>query len=311
MLSRTAENLYWTGRYMERAENLARLLDVSFRAALLPASDAGPAADWQAALDLLGITEAYKAKHGGISQDSVIVFLTLDTSHPFSIKSCVDQARENARTLRATLSVELWESLNTTWLEMKNISRQNLLEHGPRSVFDWVKERSHLFRGVAYSTLLHNDAFHFLRLGTHLERADNTARLLAAKEKSLSALPPQGGTVYYQWGAVLRSVSAFRAYTQIYRDVIDPARVAELLILKAEMPRSLRFCFDQIVGSLDMLGQGRDLECRRLAGEAQAKLRYSRAQHVEDTGVGHFLADIINRLGLMGTQIGRDFLMTV
>jgi uncharacterized alpha-E superfamily protein len=311
MLSRTAENLYWTGRYMERAENLARLLDVSFRAALLPAHEAGPAADWQAALDLLGITEAYKAKHGAISQDSVIVFLTLDTSHSSSIKACIDQARENARTLRATLSVELWESLNTTWLEMQNVSRQTLIDRGPRTVFDWVKERSHQFRGVAYSTLLHNDAFHFLRLGTHLERADNTARLLAAKEKSLGALPPRGGTVYYQWGAVLRSVSAFRAYTQIYRDVIDPLRVAELLILKAEMPRSLRFCFDQIVGSLDLLGQGRDLECKRLAGETQARLRYSRIEHLEHHGIQRFLGETLGRLGHLGTQIGRDFLMTV
>ncbi|MBF0267463.1 MAG: alpha-E domain-containing protein [Alphaproteobacteria bacterium] len=311
MLSRTAENLYWTGRYMERAENLSRLLDVSFRAALLPAADANPAADWQSALDILGITDAYKAKHGGINQDSVIVFLTLDTSHPYSIKSCIDQSRENARTLRATLSVELWESLNTTWLEMKNISRQSLLERGPRTVFDWVKERSHLFRGVAYSTLLHNDAFHFLRLGTHLERADNTSRLLQAKDRSLGALPPEGGTAYYQWGAVLRSVSAFRAYTQIYRDVIEPVRVAELLILKAEMPRSLRFCFDQITNALDALGQGRDLECRRLAGETQAKLRYSRIEHLESQGVGDFLSVILNRLNGLGVQIGRDFLMTV
>ncbi len=311
MLSRTAENLYWTGRYMERAENLARLLDVSFRAALLPAADAGPAADWQAALDLLGIKEAFHAKYGGIGQDGVIVFLTLDTSHPFSIKSCIDQARENARTLRATLSVELWESLNTTWLDMNNLSRQSLFDRGPRAVFDWVKERSHLFRGVAYSTLLHNDAFHFLRLGTHLERADNTARLLQTKERSLSALPPQSGTVYYQWGAVLRSVSAFRAYTQIYRDVIDPARVAELLILKAEMPRSLRFCFDQITGGLDILAMGRDLECRRLAGEMQARLRYSRIEHLESQGVGGFLAETLGRLNKIGIQIGRDFLMTV
>lgn len=311
MLSRTAENLYWTGRYMERAENLARLLDVSFRAALLPASEAGPAADWQAALDLLGLTEAYKAKHGGVNQNSVIVFLTLDTSHSSSIKSCIDQARENARTLRATLSVELWESLNTTWLEMQNLSRQTLIDRGPRTAFDWVKERSHLFRGVAYSTLLHNDAFHFLRLGTHLERADNTARLLAAKERSLANLPQKGGTVYYQWGAVLRSVSAFRAYTQIYRDVIDPVRVAELLILKAEMPRSLRFCFDQITSSLDHLGQNRDLECCRLAGEAQAGLRYSRIEHLENQGIGTFLNETLGRLNNLGNQIGRDFLMTV
>lgn len=311
MLSRTAENLYWTGRYMERAENLARLLDVSFRAALLPTNEAGPAGDWHTALDMLGLAEACKAKYGGINQEGVIVFLTLDASHTSSIKACIDQARENARTLRATLSVELWETLNATWLEMKNISRQTLQDKGPRSVFDWVKERSHQFRGVAYSTLLHNDAFHFLRLGTHLERADNTARLLLAKERSLANLQPSGGTAYYQWGAVLRSVSAFRAYTQIYRDVIDPIRVSELLILKAEMPRSLRFCFDQINGSLDHLGQERDLECRRLAGETQAGLRYSRIEHLERRGVNDFLKETLNRLNDLGNQIGRDFLMTV
>ncbi|MBF0168085.1 MAG: alpha-E domain-containing protein [Alphaproteobacteria bacterium] len=311
MLSRTAENLYWTGRYMERAENLARLLDVSFRAALLPAADAGPAADWQAALDMLGITEIYKTKYGNVTQDSVIVFLTLDTSHPFSIKFCIDQARENARALRATLSAELWESLNITWLEMNNITRQILASRGPRTIFDWVKERSHLFRGVAYSTLLHNDAFHFLRLGTHLERADNTARLLAAKERSLASLPPKSGTVYYQWGAVLRSVSAFRAYTLIYRDVIDPVRVAELLILKAEMPRSLRFCLDQIAASLDTLAMGRDLECRRIAMETQSRLTYSRIEHVESQGIDAFLTDTLGRVNMLGIQIGRDFLMTV
>jgi uncharacterized alpha-E superfamily protein len=312
MLSRTAENLYWTGRYIERAENLARVLDVSYRNALLDLPGSPAASEWRDALASLGSPRQFAERLHRVGETDVTRFFTVDIESPCSIKFCLRAARENSRALRAVISTEMWESINTTWLSVQNLDEQGLRERGLREFLDWVKDRSHLFRGISHSTTLHNDAFHFLRLGTFLERAESTARLLSTKYQSLADMDAEAaGTVYYAWGAVLRQASAFRAYHQTYRDVITPQRVAELLVLRLEMPRSLRYCTSQVVEHLDALATNRDLEAQRLAGELNALLRFARIDRVLAGGLHEFLGEIVRRLAALSAQISQDFLMTV
>ena len=175
-----------------------------------------------------GIAEQFAEHHSEISQDNVIHFMALDEDNPVSIKNSLHAARESARAVRGTITSEMWEALNHTWLQMNGKQMRNIEHDGISSFFEWVKERSHLSRGITYGTLLRDDAFRFLRLGTFLERADNTARILDVKYHILlPSLADVGGAAdYYQWGALLRSVSAFDTYRRVYRDVITPRRVA-------------------------------------------------------------------------------------
>jgi uncharacterized alpha-E superfamily protein len=312
MLSRTADNLYWTGRYMERAENLARVLEVTHRSAILAMPGATPEAEWRDAVASLGAPDGLWGDGVPLREAEVTHFFALNLDQPWSIKFCVRAARENARSLRAVISTEMWESINTTWLSIRDLDETGLRARGLREFFDWVKDRSHLFRGVSHGTTLHNDAFHFLRLGTFLERALCTARLLDTKYRSLAELPDEAfGATYYAWGAVLRQASAFRAYHQTYRDVITAARVAELLVLRPEMPRSLRFCARQVDEHLEALAQRRDLEAERLSGELRARLRFARIDRVLAEGLHLFLTEVMQRIAGLSNQISADFLMTV
>jgi uncharacterized alpha-E superfamily protein len=312
MLSRTADNLYWTGRYIERAENLARVLDVSYRNSLLGLAGASPENEWRDVLAILGNPKQFSERGCGLSEADVTRFFTIDTESPCSIKFCIHTARENARALRAVISTEMWESINSTWLAVRDLDDAGLRARGLREFCDWVKDRSHLFRGVSHGTTLHNDAFHFLRLGTFLERADSTARLLDTKYQSLAGMNAEAtGATYYAWGSVLRQASSFRAYHQTYRDVITPERVAELLIVRPELPRSLRFCAKQMVDHLDALAGARDLEAQRLVGELHAGLRFARIDRVLGKGVHAFLTDVVRRISELSAQLAQDFLMTV
>ncbi|MEM7192490.1 MAG: alpha-E domain-containing protein, partial [Pseudomonadota bacterium] len=244
MLSRTAEDLYWMARNMERAENTARMLDVSFRLSLLPSS-LDRKAQFEPILAIAPGDGTFYERYSELSHENLVRYVGLDPENAGSIYSLMRNARENARARRASISSEAWESLNAAWLQMQSFDFDQVRRWGYRDFFDWVKERSHLFRGVIFGTMLRDDGFHFLRLGTFIERADNTARILDVKYHVLLPDTEQvGGYVdYYQWAALLRSVGAFRAYRRIYHDTIYPWRVAELLILREDMPRSLHHCY--------------------------------------------------------------------
>jgi uncharacterized alpha-E superfamily protein len=265
MLGRTADNLYWMGRYVERAENLARILDVSFRMALVPQSDGVVQSIWTSALEVAGGLESYEAKFGAVGRDATIRFLAFDADNASSIHSCIRAARDNARALRGAITTEMWEAINTTWLEMQDVAADASASNAQRNFFEWIKDRAHLFRGVTEGTMLRDDCHGFVRLGWSIERGDNTARLLDSKyHVLLPALDQVGGAVdYYQWGALLRSVGAFSAYHKIYSNVITPWRVAELLVLRADMPRSLHACVDRTTEILDGLSGVSPRECRR------------------------------------------------
>lgn len=310
MLSRTADHLYWMARYIERAENMARVLDVTYNMSLVPNAAESESALWEPALQIAGNIEAFEARYDEYTAANVIHYLAMDEENPSSIFNALRSARENARAVRVALSAETWENINALWLEFGQFFGANLAESGLSAFCDWVKSRSHLFRGVSFGTMLRDDAFRFVRLGTFIERADNTARLLDVKYHLL--LPDEeeiGGAVdYYEWSAVLRSVSAFQAYQKVFSDTIEPWRVAELLVLRDDMPRSLHACFDEITPILEQLSGRRNSECRRIAGELHARLHYGRMDEIFQEGLHEFLEDFVSCNNNLGVEIQRSFL---
>lgn len=312
MLSRSAESLYWMSRYIERAENAARVLDVSYRMSLMPAAAPKESLYWQPAIEIGNDPGAFKARYGDASQNNVLHFTVLDRANPSSVYSCIRAARENARAERTRISSEMWEALNETWLAVSDLDAARLGAWGIRAFFDWVKSRSHLFRGVTVGTAMQDDAFHFVRIGTFIERADSTARILDVKFHVLLPSGEEvGGSVdYYQWGALLRSVSAFRAYRNVYRREIAPWRVAELLILQPAFPRSLTACLAEVDRTLGLLAPAKRLECVRLAGELYSDLRYGKIDDIFDDGLHQFLEDFLRRNNRLAGQMQKDFMMS-
>jgi len=315
MLSRTADHLFWMNRYTERAENTARLLDVNYQTSLLPQSDAVALSGWQGLLSISELMFSYKEKHGEINARKVMDFMVKDESNPSSILSCLTAARENARAVRGALTTEVWETLNQTWLEVKRKVKDREFEDDPAQFFDWVKFRSHLSRGVTVGTMLMDEALHFMRLGTFLERADNTARLVDVKFHAVES--DFYGTVnvkdqeydFYHWSAILRSVSGFEVYRKVYRDVIKPERVAELLILRPDMPRSLHSSLNEVVSNLKMVANDQSTETQRRAGKLRSELEYGRIDEILATGLHAYLTQFLDRVNDLGAHISRDFLI--
>lgn len=312
MLSRTADHLYWFSRYMERAENLARMLDVNYRMSLLPQSPADVERQWRAALDTMGLLELYESTGGKLRPEEVIPFMVLERSNPSSIFCCLRAARENAHAVRGTLTSELWETTNATWIAMRSFSAAGLEGDGASEFFEWVKFRSHLSRGVTVGTMQRDESVCFIRLGTFLERADSTARILDVKFHELGALAKADEAAeYYQWSAMLRSVSAFEIYRRVYRDVITPARVADLLILRRDMPRSLACCTDEVYSLLQQVSNQRSGETERRAGELAASLQFGRIEDIFAEGLHEYLTGFIGRVGDIGNRISNDFLVPI
>ena len=312
MLSRAADNLYWMMRYVERAENIARILSVGHRMSMIGAETG--MSQWDAALIIAGCDKPFALRGGPATPRAVIEFLAFEPDNPSSIRACLKYARENARAMRAQITSEAWEAINAAWLEMQGFDMAKVEDRGLSIFFDWVRERSHLFRGVAEATMQRNDASEFMRLGTLIERADSTARILDVKYHVLLPSPKDvGGAVdYYQWGALLRSVSALRIYRQIYRDSIRPLRVAELLILRDDMPRSLHCCFAEIVQILQRLRETyrRDYASVRLAESILTKLRFGGGvEQVFAVGLHEFLTESIDRNIELGAAISEDFML--
>jgi uncharacterized alpha-E superfamily protein len=316
MLSRTADHLFWMARYMERAENTARMLDVNWQTSLLPQSDQSARQLWQGLLSISELTWAYNQKHGEVLPRDVMQFMVKDESNLSSIVACLRAARENARAVRGALTTEVWETQNQTWLEFNRLLKDGLAERDPGALFEWVKFRSHLSRGVTVGTMLQDEALHFLRIGTFLERADNTARLIDVKFQALSSdYFGEGGDAheidFYHWSAILRSVSAFEIYRKVYRNVIRPERVAELLILRPDMPRSLAASMNEVVANLRMVAnQGSDETLRR-AGRLQSELQYGRIDEILATGLHAYLTQFLDKVNDIGAGISRDFLVPV
>ncbi len=321
MLSRTADHLFWMARYMERAENTARMLDVNYQTSLLPQSADAAENGWRGLLSISELTQDYAERYGDVEPRRVMDYMVSDERNPSSIYSCLMAARENARAVRGTLTTEVWETQNQTWLEFQRMLRANAFEKDPGDAFEWVKFRSHLSRGVTVGTMLQDEAFHFLRIGSFLERADNTARMLDVKfhavESEFYGAGNGNGAArdqeydFYHWSAILRSVSGFEVYRKAYRNVIRPEKVAELLILRADMPRSLAACMDEVVSNLKRVANEQSNDTLRRAGRLQADLRFGRIDEILATGLHAFLTQFLERVGTLGVGISRDFLVPV
>lgn len=310
MLGRTANNVYWMARYVERAENLARLLASTYHMSLLPAASGNDAQQWEAPLQLAGDREDFLARYKEINPGNVLGYMALDVDNGASIRSCIRLARENARATRPELTTEVWEGINETFIELERMSYNELMDQGFREFFDWVKERSHLFRGAIYGTMRRGDAFTFSRLGTFIERADNTARFLAIKWDMLTPSGrPLAAEDYYRWGALLRAFSAFKAYREVYSGIIDPRRVAELLVLRGDMPRSLLACTHEVMEILRLLrGQA---TCTRLAIQIHERLQRNRIDGILRTGLPRFLNGFIARNNELHGMIGQEFMLVL
>ena len=313
MLSRTADHLYWMSRYTERAENTARMLDVNYQTSLLPQSAEVAKYGWQGVLSISELLPWYNQKYDQIAPKEVMEFMVKDESNASSIVSCLKAARENARAVRGALTTEAWETQNTTWLEVNRMLRSGDFERDPGQFFEWVKFRSHLSRGVTLGTML--QAFYFSSLGTFLERAENTARLVDVKFHALNseffgaATEEDQEYDFYHWSAILRSVSAFEVYRKVYRDVIKPERVAELLILRADMPRSLHASLVEVVNNLAKVQNEQSAETQRRAGKLLADLQYARVDEILATGLHAYLTQFLDRVNELGGRISQDFLV--
>ena len=315
MLSRTADHLYWMSRYTERAENTARMLDVNYQTSLLPQSEAVAQLGWQGLLSISELLPSYKVLHGDIQAREVMDFMVKDENNPSSILSCLGAARENARAVRGALTTEVWETQNTTWLEVKRMVKSGEFERDPAQFFEWVKFRSHLSRGVTVGTMLMDEALYFMRMGTFLERADNTARLVDVKFHALQSdfYGTSNGKDqeydFYHWSAILRSVSGFEVYRKVYRDVIKPERVAELLILRPDMPRSLHSSLNEVVNNLRLVASDTSSETLRRAGKLRAELQYGRIDEILATGLHAYLTQFLDRVNDLGAHISREYLV--
>jgi uncharacterized alpha-E superfamily protein len=291
------------------------MLDVNYQTSLLPQSDAVALQGWEGLLSISELLPAYSAKHGEVNARDVLDFMVKDEANPSSIMSCLRAARENARAVRGTLTTEVWETLNQTWLEVRNRNNSGEFERDPSQFFEWVKYRSHLSRGVTVGTMLMDEALFFMRLGTFLERADNTARLMDVKFHALHA--DYFGTDnekdqeydFYHWSSILRSVSGFEIYRKVYRDVIKPERVAELLILRSDMPRSLHASLSAVVSNLSLVADDSASETHRRAGKLLSELKYGKIDEILSTGLHAYLTQFLDRVNDLGMCISQQFLI--
>ncbi|MFZ9664475.1 MAG: alpha-E domain-containing protein [Limnohabitans sp.] len=315
MLSRTADHVFWMSRYTERAENTARMLDVNYQTSLLPQSTAVAELGWQGLLKISELLPAYQGLYGEVTPQRVLQFMVREEQNPSSIISCLRAARENARAVRGTLTTEVWETQNQTWLELNRLLATDMLERDPGQFFEWVKFRSHLSRGVTVGTMLVDEALYFMRLGTFLERGDNTARLLDVKFNAVDsdfyglASDQDQEFDFYHWSAILRSVSGFEIYRRVYRNVIQPDRVAELLVLRPDIPRSLLSCMNEVVNNLDAVCESSSCLSCRLAGKLRADLKFTTIDEILKQGLHAFLVQFLEQINQIGAEISREFLV--
>ncbi len=309
MLSSTAKNLYWMGRYLQRAKSTARLIEATQRMALQSRGEeaAGVAA-------IFGMEDEFRqSQRQGGRLASLIDFLVMDETNPSSIVASIGAARRNAREERNNITVDVWESLNALWLELSGRLRGDraVLDRG--ALIESVKKQAVMIFGAAQVTLLRDEANNFLQLGAFLERADNTAGILDVK---FHLLRPDGdpraeGLDYFAWSELLACIGAVRTYRRIYRSSLDPMKIADLMMLRRDVPRSVHHCLWQVDLNMGELADayGTRGEADRLAGELHARLRYARIDRVFEVGLAKFLGTLRGDIATLSDEIGRQFLL--
>ncbi len=306
LLSRVADSLYWMARYMERAENVARLLEVNLHLQLDLPLDGN---QWQPLIDACGEAPLFKKRYGEATQETVVAFLAQDREYPNSILSCLLAARENARSVRETIPSEMYEHVNGIYLRVQEQYAKPAEELSPE-VFRDLRLSGHMFQGVTDATMSHNEAWHFVRLGRQMERADKTSRLLDVKYFMLLPSATSVGTPYDDllWSAVLKSASGFEMYRQT-RGTITPRHVAGFLVLDHDFPRSIRHSIARAVDSLDVIraGSNTQYESVNLLGELGRELEEMEVDTMIRSGLHEFLDSLQLRLNAVGAALQRDF----
>ena len=313
MLSRTADNLYWLARYVERAEYIARILEATQRLTALPIAYGGSTNEWESAVATAGCAGAFAASYAEANEETVTDFLAFSSANPSSIRNCFDVARSNARAVRTALTMEMWDAINGGWLEIRRFGAGPASREDLARFLRLVQEYSLRFDGSAYRTMLRNDAFWFSRLGVFVERADNTARILDVKyHLLLPAHQHVGGPLdYFQWAAILRSVSALTSYHWVYRESLKPWLIADLLILNDQMPRSLASCYENMVRHLDQIAQvyGRQGPAQRQARAIRTRLQNSDMDAIFQRGLHEFIGEFVSDNNRLGSIIAQQYLM--
>jgi uncharacterized alpha-E superfamily protein len=319
MLARTADNLFWLARSMERADFTARTIEATLRLEILPKSAPDDTAEWEGALSSVGALDAFHASHEKLDEPAAVEFLTFDRSNPSSICNCLENARATGRAVRTALTAETWTAINDAWLELKRFEsrRRSAKDFDRESLarfLDYVKKASLDFDGSCYRTMLRNDAYWFNRLGIFVERADNTARLLDVKYHLLLPSDEEvGGSLdYFQWVAILRAVSATTSYHWVYRDRVKPWLIADLLILKPAMPRSLISCYESIDRALDSIARedGRTGASQRQARAMLSRLERSTMSEIFQSGLHEFITGFLGDNARLSTTISEQYLFT-
>jgi uncharacterized alpha-E superfamily protein len=313
MLSRTADALFWLARYVERADNTARIIDAANRLAAMPISYAGETNEWESALAAANALGAFSDAKLTAERDAVIDFLGFSPDNPSSIKNCLGTARHNSRAERTALTADMWEAINGGWLGLKRFDGAKMDRDTLTEFLGKVKDACLLFDGSAYRTMLRNDAYFFLRLGVYLERADSTARILDVKYHLL--LPEGarvgGGLDYFQWASILRSVSSLTAYRWVYHESLKPWLIADLLVLNEQMPRSLASCYENLCAFLDelSLAYGRQGPAQRVARSIRTRLQNAEISDIfQKKGLHEFLTEFIADNARLGVAITEQYL---
>jgi len=315
MLSSTAKNLYWMGRYLQRAKTTARLIEATQRMALQSSGE-----EAEGVVAIFGMEDEFRQSQtqqqsqmarGRLSD--LVDFLAFDETNPSSIVSSIGSARRNAREERNNITVDVWESLNGLWLELSAKLRGNRASLDRGALIESVKKQAVMIFGAAQVTLLRDEAYNFFQLGSFLERGDNTARILDLKYHRL--MPdgrPHADTLdYFAWSEVLACIGAVRTYRRIYRSTLEPMKIAELMMLRRDVPRSVHHCLWMVDLNMRELADayGTRGEADRIAGELHARLRYARIDKVYEIGLARFLGGVREDIASLSEEIGRQFLL--
>ncbi|KQZ54457.1 A alpha-helical domain with a conserved ER moti [Rhizobium sp. Root149] len=309
MLGRTANGLYWMFRYIERAENIARLVDAGLRVSLTRTGSTDE--DWDGVLQSAGVRDEYVELHGKVTTANAIDYLLREKTNPSSVMSCIDSGRNNARMVRTALTRETWEATNECWIELKQLLEKRVKPADLPAVIDTIKRRAGLIRGAFHGSMLRNDLYNFSRIGTFIERADNTSRILDVKYYVLLPAVSQVGSSLdnFQWESILRSVSAHRSYGWVYDAEYRPSNIADFLILNRRMPRSLAYCYEKIVSNLRYLAEdyGERHSAHDTADSIRTMLKRGEIGDVMDQGLHEFLEDFISRNNQLSVEISEGY----
>ena len=305
MLSRTAENLFWSARYIERADSLARLLEVGYRISLIPNTERGYTNEWESILETSGIKNEYLKKYKKISKEKIIFYLLFDSENSSSVKNCIKTARENIRMVRTAVTLEVWNAVNSSYHELdKNLKdTKSILKELPE-IIEWIKKQVNLIRGTILNTQLINDGYDFLILGTYFERADFTARIINVKYFILlPSINYVGSDIdNFQWSLMLRSISSFRAFKWAYGgQEITYTKIIDFLILNMTCPRSLIFSIEKInhhLGRLSKFYKQTSTSNKKMA-LMYKKIKNLNANKITEIGLHEFLKSFIEEINFV------------